>query len=85
MSTLVARKKAELSAKLERLQDKRDTLAATLDSSKAAAGKCCILLNNQRNSGDVLGQITSHPTSLGPVYLSLTLPIVAVVRGAYLD
>eukprot|EP00878_Enallax_costatus_P035206 GHUV01039211.1.p1 GENE.GHUV01039211.1~~GHUV01039211.1.p1 ORF type:complete len:252 (+),score=99.92 GHUV01039211.1:850-1605(+) len=38
MSTLVARKKSELSAKLERLQEKRDTLAATLDSSKAAAG-----------------------------------------------
>lgn len=38
MATLVARKKSELTAKLERLQEKRDTLAATLDSSKGASG-----------------------------------------------
>lgn len=33
MSTLVARKKSELAAKLQRLQERRDALAAQLDSS----------------------------------------------------
>jgi hypothetical protein len=41
MSGLVSRKKAELTAKLQRLQERRDALAAQLDSSSAdAAGMC---------------------------------------------
>jgi hypothetical protein len=37
MSSLVGRKKAELAAKLQRLQERRDALAAQLDSSSADA------------------------------------------------
>jgi hypothetical protein len=36
MSSLVTRKKSELSAKLQRLQDRHDSLAATLNSSSGA-------------------------------------------------
>eukprot|EP00775_Hariotina_reticulata_P012912 gene12912-13039_t len=38
MATLVARKKAELTAKVERLQERRDTLATALDSSSSHGG-----------------------------------------------
>jgi predicted component of type VI protein secretion system len=43
MSSLVGRKKSELAAKLQRLQERRDALAAQLDSSSAdAAGVGCM-------------------------------------------
>lgn len=37
MSSLVTRKKSELSAKLQRLQDRHDSLAAALSSSSSGA------------------------------------------------
>eukprot|EP00879_Flechtneria_rotunda_P024027 GHRR01025449.1.p1 GENE.GHRR01025449.1~~GHRR01025449.1.p1 ORF type:complete len:555 (+),score=232.10 GHRR01025449.1:142-1806(+) len=38
MASLVARKKSELASKVERLQQKRDSLAATIDSSSSRSG-----------------------------------------------
>lgn len=38
MATLVSRKKGELAAKVERLQERRDTLAAALDNSSSHGG-----------------------------------------------
>lgn len=50
MSSLVTRKKAELGAKVQRLQERHDTLAASLDSSSGPAG--------QGSGGDGSGPVT---------------------------